>query len=73
MNEVILIILIGLSPGNPDHPELRTLEYHQESMESCLVEKKRILEHKETLYGEFDLTALCVERVAGHESNISRH
>ena len=63
INEIILVISIGFSPGSAHGVELRVLEYPQVSMEVCLKEMKNINNTWNNPSGRFSRKSICVRKL----------
>ncbi len=60
MNEIILIITLGFSPGSANHTSLEVLEYVQPDMKTCTVEQEKVNNFSD---GRFEYHSLCVKRL----------
>jgi len=60
IEEIILVILLGYSPGSANGVKFNTLEYKHASMEVCIKEKEKI--NKEFLH-KFHNKAFCTTRL----------
>ena len=59
MNEIVLIITLGFSPGSATHTSMSVLEYIQPDMKTCHTERDQINEFPDR---RFEYHSMCVTR-----------
>ena len=57
--EVVLVVLMGFSPGSADEVGFETKEYPQADMQVCMAQMKRLTS---TPVGSFRMSSFCVEK-----------